>query len=128
MRTTGRSPAVDVDGNGNVVANSFTGNGAGLTGIVAATASALAANPANCAGGNSPLGITATGDAESCFDVATQAELNTHKTSTDHDARYDLLGHNGYYSGMHHLEAPDRWLFDAAASDDSTAAAEVELP
>lgn len=91
------SPSVttfDVDGSGNVVANSFTGSGAALTGVVAATASALAANPGDCTAGNSPLGIAASGAAEGCFDVATQAELNTHKTSTDHDARYALLGHN----------------------------------
>lgn len=89
----------DVDGNGNVVANSFTGSGAALTGVVAATANALAANPGDCAAGNSPLGVTASGAAEGCFDVATQAELNTHKTSTDHDARYALLGHN--HSGVY---------------------------
>ena len=39
--------------------------------------------------------MSATGAAESCFDVATQAELNTHKTSTDHDSRYD-----GRYVGL----------------------------
>jgi hypothetical protein len=91
------SPSVttfDVDGSGNVVANSFTGSGAALTGVVAATASALAANPGDCTAGNSPLGIAASGAAEGCFDVTTQTELNTHKTSTDHDARYALLGHN----------------------------------
>lgn len=91
------SPSVttfDVDGSGNVVANSFTGSGAALTGVVAATASALAANPGDCSAGNSPLGINASGTTEGCFDVATQAELNTHKSSTDHDARYALLGHN----------------------------------
>lgn len=89
----------DVDGSGNVVANSFTGSGAALTGVVAATASALAANPGDCSAGNSPLGVTASGAAEGCFDVATQAELNTHKSSTDHDARYALLGHN--HSGVY---------------------------
>ena len=89
----------DVDGSGNVVANSYTGSGAALTGVVAATANALAANPGDCSAGNSPLGVTAFGAAEGCFDVATQAELNTHKTSTDHDARYALLGHN--HSGVY---------------------------
>lgn len=43
-----------------------------------ATATALAANGANCGAGNAPLGVDASGAAEGCFDVATQTELNTH--------------------------------------------------
>jgi hypothetical protein len=43
-----------------------------------ATATALAADPANCSSGNAPLGILASGAAESCFDVATQVELDAH--------------------------------------------------
>lgn len=38
------------------------------------TATALAANGANCAAGNSPLGVDASGAVESCFDVWTEAE------------------------------------------------------
>lgn len=38
------------------------------------TATALAANGANCASGNSPLGVDASGAVESCFDVWTEAE------------------------------------------------------
>lgn len=38
------------------------------------TATALAADPANCAAGNAPLGITTTGAVEGCFDVWTEAE------------------------------------------------------
>lgn len=38
------------------------------------TATALAANGANCSSGNAPLGVDASGAVESCFDVWTQAE------------------------------------------------------
>lgn len=38
------------------------------------TATALAANGANCSAGNSPLGVDASGAVESCFDVWTEAE------------------------------------------------------
>lgn len=50
--------------------------------IDADTAQALAANGANCSAGNAPLGVDAAGAVEGCFDVATQAELNTHDTAT----------------------------------------------
>ena len=38
------------------------------------TATALAANGANCTAGNAPLGVDASGAVESCFDVWTEAE------------------------------------------------------
>lgn len=38
------------------------------------TATALSANGANCSAGNAPLGVDASGAAESCFDVWTEAE------------------------------------------------------
>lgn len=97
--TTG-GVSFEVDSAGNVSAASFSGSGAGLSNVAAVTATtattantantaaALTSNPANCAAGQAPLGITSNGSAEGCYDVATQAELNTHKTSTDHDARY----------------------------------------
>jgi len=47
---------------------SLTGN--------ALTATALAANGANCPSGSAPLGVDASGATEGCFDVATQAELD----------------------------------------------------
>src|SRR5438045_7791964 len=56
----------------------MTGNDAGN----ATTATALAANGANCSAGNSPLGVDASGAAEGCYDVATQAELDAHTTAT----------------------------------------------
>ena len=39
-----------------------------------ATATALAANGADCSSGNAPLGVDASGAVESCFDVWTEAE------------------------------------------------------
>lgn len=44
----------------------------------AATATALAANGANCSAGSFPLGVDASGAAESCTDAATQTELDAH--------------------------------------------------
>jgi hypothetical protein len=38
----------------------------------------LAANGANCAAGQAPLGVDAAGAVESCFDVGTQVELDAH--------------------------------------------------
>ncbi|MEW5951707.1 MAG: hypothetical protein GX447_01505 [Elusimicrobia bacterium] len=78
------------DGSGNFSAGTITANLSGnvtgdVTGNVsgnAGTATALAANGSNCSAGNSPLGVDASGNAEGCYDVATQAELNTHTSAT----------------------------------------------
>lgn len=43
----------------------------------AGTATALAANGANCSSGSAPLGVDASGAVESCFDVWTEAENTT---------------------------------------------------
>lgn len=64
----------------------FSGN---LTGNVtgnASTATALGANGANCSSGNAPLGVNASGAVESCFDVATQTEFDTHEALTGSSA------------------------------------------
>ena len=42
----------------------------------------LQANGGNCSVGNAPLGVDASGAVESCFDVATQAELNAFVPAT----------------------------------------------
>ncbi|MBZ0114106.1 MAG: hypothetical protein K8J08_16700 [Thermoanaerobaculia bacterium] len=84
----------DVDGSGNVVANSFSGSGAGLSGVAAdtaTTASALAADPSRCNAGDAMNGILANGSPSGCLDVVSGAEFQTHKTSADHDARYAPL-------------------------------------
>jgi len=62
---------------GTVTAAAFVGDGSGLTGITAGTA-----NDLSCTG--------CVAESELAFDPATQAELDTHKSSTDHDARYVL--------------------------------------
>ena len=64
----------------NETTNVLTVTG-GVTGN-AATASALAANGANCGAGNANLGSDAVGAAEGCFDVATQVELDAHIDET----------------------------------------------
>jgi hypothetical protein len=78
----------DVDGAGNVTANSFSGDGSGLTNVNAETAntantadsaftaSRLSSNPSNCPGGRAAAGINQFGDVEGCFDVVTGPELN----------------------------------------------------
>ena len=74
------------DGSGNFSAGTITANLTGsVTGNVtgnASTATALAANGANCSSGQAPLGVDDSGVVESCFDVATQTELNTHANLT----------------------------------------------
>jgi len=72
------------DGSGNFVAGTITAdlNGNANSATTAGSAGALSLNPGNCGAGNAPLGIAADGTAESCYDVATQAELNTHTGST----------------------------------------------
>src|SRR5690242_12759599 len=68
----------------NKTSNVLTATGGfvgSLTGN-ASTATALAANGANCSAGNAPLGVDASGAVEGCFDVATQTELNTHAALT----------------------------------------------
>ena len=55
---------------GTVTAGTFAGNLTGnLTGNASGTATALAANGANCLSGNYPLGVDASGAAESCASV-----------------------------------------------------------
>lgn len=44
----------------------------------AVSASSLTANGANCSAGQSPVGVDEFGVREGCFDVATQAEMDTH--------------------------------------------------
>jgi hypothetical protein len=76
--TNTASRIVSRDASGNFAAGTIT---ATLTGN-AATSTALAANGANCAAGSFPLGVDASGAAESCTDGATQTELNTHSALT----------------------------------------------
>lgn len=82
--TLNPSQGLDVSGNANISGN-LTVAFASSTGITAtnfwgtlvgnaSTATALAANGANCDAGNAPLGIDASGAVESCFDVWTEAE------------------------------------------------------
>lgn len=87
------STTFEVDGLGNlnansVTANTFSGDGSGLTSVVAQITTALAANGSNCPEGQSPVGIDAAGNAEGCVDISTQAELDAHSSSGAHDARY----------------------------------------
>lgn len=58
---------------------------------LATAATALAANGANCSAGEVPLGVSASGAAESCYDVATQAELTAHTGAADPHPQYVLL-------------------------------------
>lgn len=76
-----------------------TFNGA-LTGNVtgnADTATALAANGANCSSGNAPLGVDASGAVEGCFDVWTEAENTSaaYIALTDLSATWPINYNNG---------------------------------
>lgn len=61
----------------------------------ATTATALAANGANCSAGSFPLGVDASGAVESCTDAATQAELDTHASGDTHTGYALLAGRAG---------------------------------
>lgn len=63
----------ELEGQLTDVTNVYTNNDSSFVGN-ADTATALAANGANCSAGNSPLGVDASGAVESCFDVWTEAE------------------------------------------------------
>jgi len=59
----------------NVTLSDFTNDADyATTGSTVAKANALASNPSNCSSGQAPLGIDASGNVESCFDVWTEAE------------------------------------------------------
>ena len=66
----------DVDGGGNVSANSFAGDGAGLTNVNAVTAERLSSNPPDCGAGFAATGIQQNGNAQGCFDVVTETDLD----------------------------------------------------
>ena len=73
------------DGSGNFAAGTIT---ASLSGN-ATTASALAANGTNCSSGNYPLGVDASGNAESCSPAGT-GDVTGPASSTDNAiARFD---------------------------------------
>lgn len=75
------TPTTALDVSGTATATAFSGP---LTGNVtgnADTATALAANGANCSSGNAPLGVDASGAVESCFSVVT-SEADTLATVT----------------------------------------------
>jgi hypothetical protein len=67
-----------VEGDGSVHASAFAGDGSQLTGIASSA-------DLGCVG--------CVSDSELDFDPATQAELDAHKSSGDHDGRYSMLGH-----------------------------------
>jgi hypothetical protein len=75
-----------VAGDGTVTATAFVGDGSGLTGISAGAATEL-----DCVG--------CVNVAHLAFDPATQAELDAHKVSGDHDARYAQLGAVNTFTG-----------------------------
>lgn len=82
--------AVDLEADGSVSANAValgtdtTGNYAGSSseGGAATTATALAANGGNCSAGSFPIGVDASGAAESCTDAVIPAELSAYTTGT----------------------------------------------
>lgn len=84
-----------------------------LTGT-ASLASALAANGANCAVGQAPLGVDASGAVESCFDVWTESENTSAGYISDitGEAFVDLSDTPANYTG-----AAGKWLAVNAAGN-----------
>ena len=73
----------DVTGNVSGSSGSTTGN--------AATATALAANGANCSAGSYPLGVDAAGAVESCTDATTEIDSAISTHASDDDAHQALV-------------------------------------
>jgi hypothetical protein len=70
-----------------------------LTSSNVATATALAANGTNCSAGSYPLGVDASGAAESCTDATTEINSSITTHASDADAHQDLVtlsGTNNY--------------------------------
>jgi len=66
------------------------------TGVAWPAATALAANGANCAAGNAPLGVDASGAAEGCFDVEEETHAAEHAVGAgDEVAFYGLIDDEG---------------------------------
>lgn len=90
-------------------------------------ADALAANGANCSAGNSPLGVDALGAVESCFDVATQTELDNHvnDSSDAHDASAISVVPFGTIAATQVQAALEEIVNEVTAGTDDQTAAEV---
>lgn len=67
---------LDFTGGGTLIADAFVGDGSGLTGITVATATALAADPADCAAGEFANAIAANGDLSCSNDGFALTNLN----------------------------------------------------
>ena len=78
---------------GNATSTQITFNG-GLVGALtgnASTATALAANGANCSAGSAPRGVDASGAVENCFDVWTEAENTSAAYISDGNTNWDNI-------------------------------------
>ena len=79
------------------ISGANTGDQTNISGN-AGTATALAADPANCSAGSAPLGIAASGAVQSCFDVWTEAEntaaayISASSTNTLTNKTFDANG------------------------------------
>src|SRR3990167_3390206 len=94
---------------GTVTATSFSGN---LTGDVtgnASTATALAANGANCSAGNYPLGVDASGAVESCTAAGSGSETTS--------LRYDQIRDPGANAGAAFGTWTQSWTSAVTTSD-----------
>jgi len=80
-------PVIKVGGSNSVLTLDTSGTWTGN----AATASALAANGANCSSGSAPLGVNTSGAVESCFDVWTEGE-NTAAAYTPQSRALTIAG------------------------------------
>ncbi|MDM8566804.1 hypothetical protein QUF74_14270, partial [Candidatus Halobeggiatoa sp. HSG11] len=105
--------ATDANTNSTIVARDATGNfsagtiTASLTGNVtgavtgnASTATALAANGANCAAGQYPLGVDASGAVESCTVGAGADNLGNHTATTNIQLGANYLSGDGGNEGI----------------------------
>lgn len=108
---------VKADGGGNISAASAGTDYVVPAGNVA-TATALAANGADCSAGSAPIGVDASGAAESCFDVWTESENTAagYTALTDEASLYAALSDVSQF-----YEAGDDVTSDVTAADTTTA-------
>jgi len=129
--TSSPTTKLDVSGNASVSLNFEVGGMiyGNLTGAVtgnASTATALAANGANCNAGEYPLGVNASGAVENCTDATTEIDsaITTHTSNASaHHALVTLAGAPNYLT----LSGQQITLTKLDISDDTNMTAGTDL-
>lgn len=95
--TMGSNGVAAIQANSVALGTDTTGNYAGSSseGGAATTATALAANGGNCSAGSYPLGVDASGAAESCTDATTEIDAAVAAKSAASSTDNQIVRHDG---------------------------------